>query len=203
MAYHASVPPQSSVTDLSVLASIFKGVLSPQDLEPSGITLPFQILDIIVAHGESIPSVIATYYRTIDVWLPIISRDRLTEQLDNIRTNPSSDSPLLLLCMYMIAKFPGDIVDMGQMRTSLYLQAKSLHSLHISVAKLSIELIQAGVLLCLYEQGHGMVDIAQMTIAATSRMGIKMTNAEKEAGTEDIQETELGRVWWSVVIMDR
>lgn len=89
------------------------------------------------------------------------------------------------------------------MQSSTYFDAKSLHSALSTSGRSSIEVIQAGLLLAVYEQGHGMVEGAQVTMAGCSRLAIKMMGAERKLGVANIQDTEFGHLWWGVVIMDR
>jgi hypothetical protein len=167
-----------------------------------GTNISDQILEFLTGIGESIPSVIATYFRTIDIWLPVISRERIQKEFENIGALPSNDLAALLLCMYLITRIPGNDRN-DTMRTSIYLEAKSLHSTLASSGESCLKTTQAGLLLSLYEQGHGMLEAAQMTMAVTSRLGIRMLTDYRKLGLENVQDTELGHLWWGIVIMDR
>lgn len=159
-----------------------------------------QVLEILNANGEDISSVMSNYFRTIDTWLPIISQERIEKRLETIVPNPNVELATLLLCMYLIVRTP----DAGRnMQDSTYYDAKSLVSMQISSGKTAIEIIQAGLLLSVYEQCHGMVQAAQITMAGCSRLGLKMIGAYRKTGDKDIQNTELGRLWWGIVIVDR
>jgi hypothetical protein len=89
------------------------------------------------------------------------------------------------------------------MKDSTYFEAKCLVSTQISSGKTVIEVVQAGLLLSIYEQCHGMIQAAQITMAGCSRLGYKMVGAYRKTGDMNIQNTELGRLWWGVVIVDR
>jgi hypothetical protein len=159
-----------------------------------------QVLAQLIGLGESIPSIIATYFRTIDVWLPVISQSRIQKAFRNLSAAPSTDLGALLLCMYLITRVPGQ--DPGTMACSVYLRAKSLYSCQASMGKGSVEIVQAGLLLALYEQGHGLLEAAQMSMAMTWRLGRRMVVASKRAGL-GIFDTELGNLWWGVLVLDR
>jgi hypothetical protein len=103
--------------------------------------------------------------------------------------------------MYLITRSPTD--ELGGARSLLYFQVKALHSALIFSGKASIDVVQAGVLITIYEQGHGMTEVAQMTLSTSSRIAIKMLGAQRSLVTEDIENTELGRVWWAIVMIDR
>ena len=89
------------------------------------------------------------------------------------------------------------------MQDSTYYDAKSLVSMQMSSGKTAIEIVQGGLLLCVYEQCHGMLQAAQITMAGCSRLGFKMMGSQRKTGEKDIQNTELGRLWWGIVIIDR
>jgi hypothetical protein len=163
--------------------------------------IPSQVLSILIANGENVQSVTALYFRTIDVWLPIISPRRCVEKLENIASDNNPELSNLLLCMYLVTRQPGKPSGIKEMQTPIYFEAKTLLTTLTSSGNLSIEVIQAGVLLSLYEQGHGMIDVAQLTMSVCTRMAMKMKVALRAA--PELQNTDFGRLWWGLVILDR
>jgi hypothetical protein len=158
------------------------------------------VLEILGAKGEDSSSVLSNYFRTIDNWLPIISQERIEKRFETIVPHPSVESATLLLCMHLIVRTP----ETGRnMQDSTYYDAKSLVSMQMSSGETAIEIIQGGLLLCIYEQCHGMPQAAQITMAGCSRLGFKMIGAQQKAGDKDLQNTEAGRLWWGIVIIDR
>ena len=89
------------------------------------------------------------------------------------------------------------------MKDSTYYDTKSLVSMQMLSGQTAIEIIQGGLLLCIYEQCHGMLEAAQITMAGCSRLGLKMIGAQQKAGDKDLQHTDAGRLWWGIVIVDR
>jgi len=104
--------------------------------------------------------------------------------------------------MYMVTRSPGK-GDEDMMQTQIYLHSKSLNCHQAASGEAGIEVAQAGLLLALYEHGHGKLGVAQITMAATSRLAIKLLNAHIRLEEKNIQNTELGRLWWEMVIIDR
>lgn len=182
--------PQPASTDSS----------SPQAM--SGTNISEHILDFLFENGESIPSVTATYFRTIDVWLPVISRERIQMEFEHIKAANTSELAILLLSMYLITRVHTSN-DRSTMDTPLYREAKALHSMQASSGESGIETVQAGLLLCLYEHGHGMFEAAQLSMATTSRLGMRILNANRRQGVEHIQDTEVGHLWWGIEILDK
>jgi hypothetical protein len=205
---HPANSPQSStgssrsVSDLQA-SSKFLASFSPGQSAPAvgfETDISGQILEILGANGEDVGTVITTYFRTIDTWLPIISQAAIETRLETIVPQPNVELATLLLCMHLIVRTP----DAGRnMRDSTYFEAKSLVSSQISSGKTAIEIVQGGLLLCIYEQCHGMPQAAQITMAGCSRLALKMIGIQRKTGDCDIQNTELGRLWWGIVIFDR
>jgi len=164
-------------------------------------TIPSQVLSILIANGESVQSVVALYLRTIDVWLPIISPQKYTEKLENISSDFSLELANLLLCMYLVTRQPGTSSEIKEMQSPVYFEAKTLLTSLTSSGNTTIEVIQAGVLLSLYEQGHGMIDVAQLTMSVCTRMAMKMKVALRAA--PELQNTDFGRLWWGLIVLDR
>ena len=139
--------------------------------------------------------------RTIDVWLPIISPQKYTEKLENISSDFSLELANLLLCMYLVTQQPGNSSGIKEMQSPVYFEAKTLLTSLTSSGNTTIEVIQAGVLLSLYEQGHGMIDVAQLTMSVCTRMAMKMKVVLRAA--PELQNTDFGRLWWGLIILDR
>lgn len=163
--------------------------------------IPAQVLTTLIANGEGVPSVAHTFFRTIDVWLPIISPTECMRRLETIGTDRNNELSCLLLCMYLATQPPGSGDAITEMQTATYFQAKALHSAFVSAGNCALDIIQAGVLVCLYEQGHGMIDAAQLTMAACIRMATKVKIAL--GSSTQVQNTEFGRLWWGILMLDR
>lgn len=146
-------------------------------------------------------SVTALYFRTIDVWLPIISPQKCIDRLETLNSDNNPELSNLLLAMYLVTRQPGNSSNIREMQSPVYFEAKTLLAALTSSGNSAIEVIQAGVLLSLYEQGHGMIDVAQLTMSVCTRMAMKMKVALRAA--TEIQNTDFGRLWWGLVILDR
>lgn len=102
--------------------------------------------------------------------------------------------------MYLITRPPPTAT--GSPATMLYFEAKALQSALMGPGKPSIDVVKSGLLIAIYEQGHGMTEAAQITISVCSRIATKMLANGRSLLEKDIQNTELGRVWWAIVIVD-
>jgi len=84
-------------------------------------------------------------------------------------------------------------------RTDLYFLLKSSISLVEAADINSLEVVQARLLVCLYEVGHGM-NAAYISIAATARAAVELGITGKMEGSCDKVEA---RLWWGIVMVDR
>jgi hypothetical protein len=179
-----------------------------------GSDVAAHVLSILIAHGEGIPSVAHAYFRTIDVWLPILTPTECTRRLETICADQDAEMACLLLCMYLVTQPPTagqpSLVTQSpttgqtsslEMQTTTYFQAKALHAAFTAAGHCALEIIQAGLLISLYEQGHGMIDAAQLSMATCIRLAIKMKLRLRTA--TEAQRTEFGRLWWGILILDR
>ena len=72
----------------------------------------------------------------------------------------------------------------------------------------SPQVLQAGVLIALYEYGHAIYPVAHLTIGGLARYGISAgldgTAPSQMAPPSDwIEAEERKRIWWGVLILDR
>lgn len=160
-----------------------------------------EVLGILTSHGESIPSIVSTYFRTVGVWFPILSPDHLQRRIVSIQSDPSSDLAALVLVMYIIIHLPPLEDEEISMQTPLYFAAKSLLTGLLSAGAPSIEGVQAWTLMSLYEHGHGMVDVGQVSIVISSKMAKRLISNLKS--TENANDTIEGRLWWGIIILER
>ncbi|KAK5263229.1 hypothetical protein LTR96_011350 [Exophiala xenobiotica] len=84
--------------------------------------------------------------------------------------------------------------------------AKSFIGALQSLTMPTLELIQAMVLIVLYEMGHGIYPAASMSIAACARAArsIGLKKRQADTGLEDQVLIELRkRLWWAIFVLDR
>lgn len=145
-------------------------------------------------------SVLSKYFRTIDTWLPVVSNAEFQKGLNRLNAESDNDIATLLLSMHLITQIPS-IED--TMRSPIYFDTKALFSLQVASGNFALEIAQAGLLIAVYEHGHGMTDAAQLTLAACARMAIKRIAAQRKSTVVGLQNTDVGRLWWGIVILDR
>lgn len=170
------------------------------------LPIPLYVSEIIgnFEHWQAIASV---YFSAIHSWMPIVSRKRFHEHLSCASRGPlRSDYALLILCMDLITWIPSD--DDRNPRTPTYMAAKSF-CLYLEIAGIvSIQVLQAEILIALFEFGHAIYPSAVVSIEACARYGRALgINWNAHCTTKlpfawvDVEEQN--RVWWAIVMLDR
>ncbi|EFX05109.1 fungal specific transcription factor domain containing protein [Grosmannia clavigera kw1407] len=147
------------------------------------------------------------YFDTVHTWMPIVCRQRFSMSLINQLACPRADVVLLVLCMKISIWAPQP--DQCHARSSVaYVSAKKfLLDLEIS-GMLTLETLQAGVLICLFELGHAIYPSAYLTVGTLARYGSAL-GLDKDAlkpfssAAGWTRAEEVKRVWWAVLILDR
>jgi hypothetical protein len=182
-------------------SSTFLTVFSLKDpltsLAQEGVALR-EALNVLAANSTTATMVIDEYTKSINNWFPpIVSLVKFHIRLEQ---EVSSKLAVLLLAMHLVTHIP---TQYGSVYTPTYFKTKSLLSSVVASGDSSLEVVQASVLVTLYEAGHGMADAAQVSMAISSRIGHRLFSRKRRVEGDKIGETEEGRVWWSINILDR
>jgi hypothetical protein len=151
-----------------------------------------------------------TYFRTFHKTLPIINKEVFCLKIEN--STSDSHFSTLLLSMFLITQLtpqvnPDPLSDFGEQE--LYPTVKSIYSLLQSTGKVSMELVQAGVLVACYEHCQALHQDAWLSIGACVRMGHLMglhTVLRKILPIEQDERNmlEMKRcLWWGIVVIER
>ncbi|KAI9760148.1 MAG: hypothetical protein M4579_001868 [Chaenotheca gracillima] len=173
----------------------------------ASIPVPMEALDLL-GGAPDVQLAVGTFFETVHKFFPIISKKRLVLHLANPLAESGADLALLFLCMKLVSERPFVGPEGGEM--PLYSVAKRFYFLAETNNVTTLHLLQAGLLIALYEIGHGIYPAAFLTVGNCARLGYALgLRAEKGAaqmlnrcGTWTEQE-ERRRVWWGVVILDR
>jgi hypothetical protein len=176
-------------------------------LQPVSAPVPNDIADVLKDEYEQpqgMEQLMSRYFDAVHGWMPIISKMRIKRVLDRSgQTNPA-DLAFLLCCMKLLLQIPqsGTLPE----ALPLYRTAK-VFNLQLEIAGLqSILVIQGGLLIAVYELGHGIYPACYTTVAQCARQAISIGLHNQESPQNFQQWTdweEQIRVWWFVVMLDR
>lgn len=210
---HASVEssileePQTPRHGFPAVFFLDSRVFQLAQVEMPRITMSFSP-DVVSFTREAKP-IAARYFEDIHTWMPIVSKYRFYNHLMNPLLEHRSDLTILLFCMRLISWSAVEHADGDKPRTRAYLAAKRLLVDAESAGILTLQILQAILLVTIYEIGHGIYPAAYITIGTCARYGTalgidrqKLSDSGSPSLTE-VEQEERRRVWWAIVILDR
>lgn len=162
----------------------------------------------LTALGSSaeLRAMIEEYFSTVHTYFAIVSKIRLYQHLSNPLHEPGADIALLFLAMKLASSEPPEGMPP---QTQMYQDVKSFLSYVEAQNGFSIQLIQALLLISLYELGHAIYPAAYLSTGHAARMGHAMGIHQRGAPemlprcTTWTEQEERRRVWWGVILLDR
>jgi hypothetical protein len=168
-----------------------------------------QVHNIIQATGRFIDDVTVRYFRGIHEWIPVISRREFQNHLIYSSAPARADFSLLLLSMCLITYYSSQITPQHINQDAMYLTTKMLFAHVQAFMSSSLNLIQAGILISIYEYAHCKLDTAYNSITNCAKMAHAI-GLHKLKSSLDPQEHEAGlkgeeerNTWWGIVIYER
>lgn len=154
---------------------------------------------------HEIGAVFELYLETLNTWVPIVAESQYTRLSNRDGSTPDAETCTLLLAIYLVTRQPDDGVGLDELYTSL----KRFHSNLYTISTQSVPIIQAGMLLAIYEQGQALHQLSYLTIGACVRLaqavGMHRT-LEKDielASPSGGEMQEQRHIWWCLVILER
>ncbi|KAJ4259585.1 hypothetical protein NW762_007515 [Fusarium torreyae] len=165
----------------------------------------YDLQQIVAEHltPADLPTLYQDYFSSVHEWLPMISRKRLT-YVDPFSQDACQD--LTLLCMKICTIHPKNS---SPSQEPSYILAKSLCSAAESAGLVSLRLVQALVLLAVYESSHAIYPASYLTIGRAARLGMLMGWHDRDAqqlfklGDSWSKREEQRRTWWTIFVLDR
>ena len=204
--------PESQALDFPTLL-----FLSPLLLQQGQLCLPSpshpippEVLSLLDS-PLSIQSTATNFFTHIHTWMPFISKarfyshHRLPSSFSSFPSRP--DIALLVLAIKLITTLPPGRPEKPQ--TQLYHVTKHYSVEVESSSVFSLPVLQAGVLIALYELGHAIYPAAYLSVGAAARYALALgigAGGKVEGGskvTTLVEVEERRRVWWAIVILDR
>ncbi|KAJ5415096.1 hypothetical protein N7465_003791 [Penicillium sp. CMV-2018d] len=179
-------------------------------------TLCVQAQRLLEATGLYLDEISVRYFQGVHTFVPIISRRRFHAQLLSFGANLQADFALLVLCMALLVSSTDSIDLLGPQgghrvdNLSLYVATKSLMAQTQALRAPTTRLVQAGVLLAVYEYAHGHPEQAFVTIGSYARMAYAaqlrsvpdLTRNAPPQTDWTIEEEEIN-TWWGIRICER
>ncbi|KAL1835111.1 hypothetical protein VTK73DRAFT_6253 [Phialemonium thermophilum] len=167
----------------------------------------FRSLSEMVGHRASVDQVVGYYFGSVNTWFTVVERASFQRRLEEMAVSPSAETALLILCMLLVIRTPGDHAALG-MDDCLYLCVKAAFTLVQNTVSLSLPLLQAQLLVALYEYGHGLPQQAYASLGACMQMtrafgwqrSVYWTEDRRQALPADLKMASI--LFWAVVYLD-
>lgn len=177
-----------------------RGQINHKHLRPSYLRFStiMNVVQVFVDEGTSVADVARKYMLTTRTWLPLLSQERLETEVQRFKMLEASPGmAVLFLSMYLLNN-RGSVHGDSLLESPLYLTCKQLFSLSHSLDEASVELVQAGVLISVFEYMQCIADRAILTLGICAAILSSL-----EGKTLSSLEDEVIRTWWAVVITCR
>ncbi|RKF81101.1 putative fungal specific transcription factor [Golovinomyces cichoracearum] len=192
-----------SIAFLHGLAFSSGGISVPRP----NFSTPPDILEVL-ACGSTVEASTAKFFASVHQWIPILCKEKLTRSLVKPLWEIEPDLCFLFLCIKLLATRPKDCFDCSQ--NEIYLTAKRFIALAESIGLISLYVLQANILISIYEYGHAIYPAAWMSSGWSVRYGNLLGISGDKAAIDligksnsKIDQEEYRRAWWGVLIVDR
>lgn len=149
----------------------------------------------------------ARYFASVHGWLPVVSRHRFYRGLSSHGINSETSWMLLGYAMQLAAHTPEASATGDCSQDPLYRRVRRLLIVGDAEMEPCLDLVQARLLLAVYELGHGIRSAVYLTIGACARMaldlGLDRAQTLHDGDATSSLEEERRRVWWGIVILER
>ncbi|KAF7626637.1 fungal-specific transcription factor domain-containing protein [Aspergillus flavus] len=145
------------------------------------------------------------FFNSVQTFFPIVSKLRLYQQLSNADRRDDPDLGLLFIAMQLHTRSCSE-VESGD----LYRSAKACYVYIESSNVFSVKVLQALLLIALYEISNAIYPAAYLTVGHCARLGHAMGIHQRSDSPQMfhrvgtfVELEERRRTWWAVIILDR
>ena len=167
--------------------------------------VPEHILHLL-GDVDDVRATASKFFEHIHSWMPFISKKRFYDLYLPSPFQSRSDVVLLLLSLKLITTLPP--TNPRNPRTPLYHTVKHFCLEVEGSSTFSLPVLQAALLVALYELGHAIYPAAFLSVGACARYAHALgINCSKSLQTRRvltlIEVEERRKIWWAIVILDR
>ncbi|BCS23475.1 Zn(II)2Cys6 transcription factor [Aspergillus puulaauensis] len=202
-------PEFSSGVLLSTGSTVAGELFVPSEFPMHGVDIDRFTAGLVTAtlteRGQPVEGVLEDYFTYIHTWLATIQEQRFRSRVRSLQHTPHAETALILLVMSLLTLKGHDAHSRDCARSSMYPLASYLFSLLQFARGPSLELVQAGLLLAVYETGSGRAPTAFITIGTCARLGyiLRLNVDIPDPETIWAIAEERRRVWLGVYMIDR
>lgn len=168
------------------------------------IAVPLHIQSFL-GDSTQIAETAVNFFSSVHNYLPVVSKKLFYDRLLNPLQDTRADVALLCLCMGLSIWSqtsqeldPQNDVYLAARRYAMELEASGV---------LTLPLLQACLLLSIYEIGHSVYPAAYISIGTCASygfaLGLNSTGTIYSEQFTGIEKEERRRVWWAIIIIER
>ncbi|CAN8101052.1 unnamed protein product [Discula destructiva] len=187
--------------------AISPALFAPLESTEDAHSFVFRSLTQIMGDRVTAESNVQYYFGNINTWFSVVERASFQERMERMWAEPSAETALLALCMHLVIR-PPDKGPIASMQSSLYHSVKTLCGIVAAKTPLSVSLLQANLLVCLYELGQLMPQQAYLTLGTCCTIVRAFHWPEESFWAQDqwiLRPGELklcSILWWSMVFLE-
>lgn len=195
---------QLGPVNLTIGPAIFASLETSEDIHHYVSRSVAQIL----GDQMTVESIVKYYFGTINTWFTIIEKTTFEDRLARMWTEPSAETGLLVLCMLLVVRSPVEGSTSTSMQTGLYHAVKTLCGLVMAKVPLSVSILQANLLVGLYELVHFIPQQAFLTLGSCATIvrafgWVDETFWGQDQWISRARELKLCSIlWWSMVFLE-
>lgn len=164
------------------------------------------LLDIFV-NKQGIKEAVSSYFDGVNTWFTVVERAAFERELETHWENLRAETSAVALCMALIARPPNQKSSKG-MGDTVYPSTKAILSLVQSRVPISTKMLQAELLIAMYEFSHSMPQQAYLSLGRCIQMtkamgwhGATFWSAERQMSRPaDLKLCSI--LWWAIVHLD-
>ena len=172
----------------------------PLDLDK---VLRLQVDRLTRARGCYLDDITSRYFQGMHKWLPVISRNKFHAEFINNQIPWPADFSMLLLAMFLVVWQPSPEAGIDDDRGTLHVVIKMLFAQVQAVLPPSTRLIQAGLLISVFEYAHELKNAALVSITSCAKMAYMMRPNAHTSGEARSETREERNLRWGLVIYER
>ncbi|KAL2258118.1 hypothetical protein VTK26DRAFT_8700 [Humicola hyalothermophila] len=197
------------------LSSLFQAVELAKDIH----SLAFTTLLATHRTPQQVEQTVASYFKSVNTWFAVIEQTDFAKQLAAMWENPTADTCVLVLCISVIARAPAPPSPESSPKSKPKRSPKGLgdNAYHCAKAtlalvqsKLSVTrmLLQAELLIAMYEFSNGMLQQAYLSLGRCVQITKVLGWHNSQFWTLDRQAAEArdlklcSILWWAIVHLD-
>ncbi|KAL8940711.1 MAG: hypothetical protein Q9211_002150 [Gyalolechia sp. 1 TL-2023] len=148
------------------------------------------------------------YFDRVHPFLPFISKVNFYEHFPAAHVQPNAVFAILVSCMKLLGWSPEKNPDDNNPKSPSYLAIKRTLAEAETAGIFSLQLLQATILITLYEVGHAIYPAAYMSAGTCARYALAqgidayMTIDLNNAVMTLLDQEEKRRAWWAILILD-